>query len=104
VALAALERHDLAGAGDLYVTCLAGRNSRMGRLLGLGHNYTEAKRDFMPNDTVEGADLARSMGPALLRLWAQGALSRNAMPLSSSIHAAICDDQPMAMDWQAFGK
>lgn len=94
----------LPGAGDLYVTCLAGRNSRMGRLLGLGHSYTEAKRDFMANDTVEGADLARSMGPALLRLWSQGTLSRKAMPLSSSIHAAICDDQPMVMDWQAFGR
>ena len=94
----------LAGAGDLYVTCLAGRNSRMGRLLGLGHNYTQAKRDFMPDDTVEGADLARSMGPALLRLWSEGTLSRHAMPLSSSIHAAICDDQPMVMDWQAFGR
>lgn len=94
----------LAGVGDLYVTCLAGRNSRMGRLLGLGHSYTVAKRDHMPKDTVEGAELALAMGPALIRLWSKGELLRKAMPLSLGIHAAICEDKPMVMDWQAFGK
>lgn len=94
----------LPGAGDLYVTSLAGRNSRMGRLLGIGHSYTEAKRDHMLNDTVEGAELALAMGPALLRLWSKGTLSRKAMPLASSIHAAICEDAPMVIDWHSFGK
>jgi glycerol-3-phosphate dehydrogenase (NAD(P)+) len=34
----------LAGAGDLYVTCQAGRNCRLGRLLGLGLSYSRRLR------------------------------------------------------------
>ena len=34
----------LAGAGDLFVTCQGGRNGRMGRLLGRGLRYREARR------------------------------------------------------------
>ena len=48
----------LAGAGDLYVTCQAGRNSRMGCLLGSGLLYSEAKTNHMADETVEGAELA----------------------------------------------
>ncbi len=48
----------LAGAGDLYVTCLAGRNSRMGRLLGTGLRFRAAKAAHMPAETIEGAELA----------------------------------------------
>jgi len=42
----------LAGAGDLYVTCQAGRNGRMGQLLGTGLLYREAKSKHMPDDTI----------------------------------------------------
>jgi glycerol-3-phosphate dehydrogenase (NAD(P)+) len=42
----------LPGPGDLYVTRQAGRNCRMGRLLGLGLTYSRAK-DHMAADTVE---------------------------------------------------
>lgn len=92
----------LAGVGDLYVTCLAGRNSRMGRLLGLGHSYTHAKETFMAGDTIEGAELAKSLGPALRRLWSEGKIPQEQMPLSSAIVGAICDDQPLNMQWNAF--
>ena len=55
----------LAGAGDLFVTCQGGRNGRMGRLLGRGLRYREAKATHMPDDTVEGAELALAVGPTL---------------------------------------
>jgi glycerol-3-phosphate dehydrogenase (NAD(P)+) len=42
----------LAGAGDLYVTCLGGRNGRFGRLLGAGETAEQAKRVI--GSTVEG--------------------------------------------------
>jgi glycerol-3-phosphate dehydrogenase (NAD(P)+) len=42
----------LAGAGDLYVTCLGGRNGRFGRLLGAGQTAEQAKRAI--GSTVEG--------------------------------------------------
>jgi glycerol-3-phosphate dehydrogenase (NAD(P)+) len=66
----------LAGDGDLYVTCQAGRNGRMGRLLGLGYRYSEAKRDHMPDETVEEANLARELGPMVQKLLAEIAYRR----------------------------
>ena len=54
----------LAGAGDLYVTCSGGRSSRLGKLLGLGHPFAEA-RQLMAADTLESADLVRVLGGAM---------------------------------------
>jgi glycerol-3-phosphate dehydrogenase (NAD(P)+) len=42
----------LAGAGDLYVTCLGGRNGNLGRLLGSGQTPEQAMRTI--GSTVEG--------------------------------------------------
>lgn len=92
----------LAGVGDLYVTCLAGRNSRMGRLLGLGLGYSEAKAKHMPSDTVEGAELARAIGPQLEQMWATGALPADRMPMARAIVAAVCHDRPMTFTWNNF--
>lgn len=92
----------LAGSGDLHVTCQAGRNSRMGRLLGLGHTFSKAKAEHMPNDTVEGAQLALDLGPTLRDLWLSGKLSATSMPLARAIVDAICDDAPMNLDFSAY--
>ena len=92
----------LAGAGDLYVTCLAGRNSRMGRLLGLGLPYTRAKAEHMATDTVEGAQLALDLGPTLEAMMASGALSADRMPLTRSVLDTVCRDQPMALDFAQY--
>ena len=48
----------LAGAGDLYVTCVGGRNGRFGRLLGSGTTMDEALRII--NSTVEGISNTRA--------------------------------------------
>jgi glycerol-3-phosphate dehydrogenase (NAD(P)+) len=42
----------LAGAGDLYVTCVGGRNGRFGKLLGSGSTPERALQSI--NSTVEG--------------------------------------------------
>jgi glycerol-3-phosphate dehydrogenase (NAD(P)+) len=42
----------LAGSGDLYVTCLGGRNGRFGRLLGAGQTREQAHKVI--GSTVEG--------------------------------------------------
>ena len=57
----------LAGVGDLYVSAAGGRNSRMGSYLGRGFTFKLAKKRFMPNDTVEGEQLAREIGPFIKR-------------------------------------
>jgi glycerol-3-phosphate dehydrogenase (NAD(P)+) len=91
----------LAGAGDLYVTCQAGRNSRMGSLLGSGLRYSEAKANHMAEETVEGAELAFAIAPTLDRLFRQGCLDRKMFPLASAIIDAVCHDQPMEIPWAA---
>ena len=57
----------LAGVGDLYVSAAGGRNSKMGSYLGKGYTFKSAKKRFMPNDTVEGEQLAREIAPYILR-------------------------------------
>ena len=47
----------MPGAGDLYVTCQAGRNSRLGNNLGRGLTYQQTKEGPMKGDTIEGAEL-----------------------------------------------
>ncbi len=89
----------LAGAGDLYVTCQAGRNSRMGCLLGSGLLYREAKTNHMADETVEGAELALVIGPTLDRLFRQGRLDPEAFPLARAILDAICQDALMEIPW-----
>ena len=92
----------LAGAGDLYVTCQAGRNGRMGKLLGSGLLYREAKSRHMPDDTIEGAELALSIGKTLKQLIEKKKLDGNAIPLAASIVDAICDNQPLRIPWNRF--
>ena len=48
----------LAGAGDLYVTCLGGRNARFGRMVGAGMSPEQAMAEM--HTTVEGYHNARS--------------------------------------------
>ena len=59
--------YGLAGAGDLYVSAAGGRNSKMGSYLGKGFTFKAAKKKFMPNDTVEGEQLAREIAPYVFK-------------------------------------
>ena len=94
----------LAGAGDLYVTCQAGRNGRMGKLLGTGLLYREAKERHMPDDTIEGAELALVVGKTIRHLIERNTQARNALPLAVSIVDAVCDNQPLVIPWDRFYK
>ena len=92
----------LSGAGDLYVTCQAGRNGRMGKLLGSGVLFREAKLKHMPDDTVEGAELALTIGETVKYLVEREEIESNAVPLAVAIIDAICDNQPLEIPWDKF--
>jgi len=94
--------YGLAGVGDLYVTCQAGRNSKMGRFLGMGMTYTAAKQEKMPFDTVEGAELALKIGPFLEGLFEAGTLDREKYPLTRTIIDTVCHDALMDIPWISF--
>ena len=86
--------YGLAGLGDLYVSAAGGRNSKMGKLLGEGYNYKDAKEKFMKNDTVEGAELALEIGRKVLKEF-----DRNKIPLMSSLIEAIIENKKLTIEW-----
>ena len=87
----------LAGIGDLYVSADGGRNSKMGKYLGEGMTFTEAKSKKMPNVTVEGADLALEIGKKI-----KSDFEDNKLPLMISMINTICDEKPLNIQWKKF--
>jgi len=87
----------LAGIGDLYVSVDGGRNSMMGEYLGQGMTFKEAKKTKMPNDTIEGADLALEIG-----LKVKSDFDAKTLPLMTSMINTICDEIPLKIDWENF--
>ena len=87
----------LAGVGDLYVSDKGGRNSKMGDYLGQGMTFKEAKKIKMPNDTVEGADLALEIGSKV-----KNDFGIKELPLMMGIINTICDEKPLNVEWSYF--
>ena len=86
--------YGLAGLGDLYVSVIGGRNSMMGKYLGQGYLYKDAKELFMKDITVEGAELAFEIGPKILK-----DLKAKEFPLMFSILNTICQNQKLEINW-----
>ena len=86
--------YGLAGLGDLYVSAIGGRNSLMGKYLGQGYLYKDAKEKFMKDITVEGAQLALEIGPKILK-----DLNSKNFPLMLSILNTICENKKLKINW-----
>ena len=82
----------LAGVGDLYVSAAGGRNSKMGSYLGKGYTFKNAKKRFMPNDTVEGEQLAREIAPYILRK-----IEKKKIPLMIDLLNAILKNKKITL-------
>jgi len=80
----------LAGVGDLYVSAAGGRNSKMGGYLGKGFSFRIAKKKFMPNDTVEGEQLAREIAPFILKK-----LDKKKIPLMINLLRTIISNKKL---------
>ena len=89
----------MPGAGDLYVTCQAGRNSRLGRQLGLGLTYAEVKAGPMKDDTIEGAELGIAVAQTLYGMMASQRLDRAALPVTAALLAALTANAPLEIPW-----
>ena len=88
---------DLAGIGDLYVSCTGGRNSKMGKFIGMGMTYKQAKNTKMPNDTVEGADLIFEIGKKIVKDF-----SVKELPLMISFIKALINNTKFKIDKKFF--
>ena len=86
--------YGLAGLGDLYVSAIGGRNSLMGKYLGQGHLYKDAKQLYMKDITVEGAELAFEIGPKIFK-----DLKEKDFPLMFSVLKSICENKKLEISW-----
>lgn len=92
----------MPGAGDLYVTCQAGRNSRLGNNLGRGLTYRETREGPMKGDTIEGAELGVTVAATLRDMMASGTLDAKALPLTRALLDALTHDRPLDIPWPHF--
>tara|TARA_B100000029_G_C17484753_1_gene926805 strand:+ start:249 stop:1241 length:993 start_codon:yes stop_codon:yes gene_type:complete len=87
----------LAGIGDLYVSADGGRNSKMGKFLGKGMSFKEAKEKKMQKETIEGADLAMEIGDMVRKDF-----DSTSLPLMISVIETICDKKKLEIRWEKF--
>ena len=87
----------LAGLGDLYVSSAGGRNSKMGAFIGDGMVFSEAKKNKMPNVTVEGAELIFEIGKKVKEDF-----DENKLPLMIAMINAILEDKKLKIKWENF--
>ncbi len=92
----------LAGAGDLFVTVNAGRNSRLGLRLGAGDKVNDALAGPLKGETVEGVDTGRALGPALYKAWQKDPVLAAEMPLTRALLNTILHDEPFIFDMGAY--
>ncbi len=79
-------------SSDLYVSAAGGRNSKMGSYLGKGYTFKNAKKRFMPNDTVEGEQLVREIAPYIMRK-----INKKKIPLMISLFRAILNNRKLTV-------
>lgn len=85
--------YKLPGAGDLYVTAVGGRTVRLGKLLGAGKTFKEA-RQIMAGETLESAEIISMMGTALPRLEREGLVQPNELPILRTLVDVIVYNKP----------
>ncbi|PZF75312.1 glycerol-3-phosphate dehydrogenase [Aestuariivirga litoralis] len=92
----------MPGAGDLYVTAQAGRNSRLGNNLGRGLTYRQTKDGPMKGDTIEGAELGVTVAKTLRAMMKAGTLDAKALPLTNALLDALTNDSALDIPWAQF--
>jgi glycerol-3-phosphate dehydrogenase (NAD(P)+) len=89
----------MAGVGDLYVTCQAGRNSRLGNALGRGLTYAQAKEGPLKGETIEGAELGIAVASSLHGMIKAGTLDAKKVPLTLALLKALTENTPLNPPW-----
>ncbi len=91
----------LPGPGDLYVTIFGGRTVKLGRLLGHGHSFVEA-RAMLEGVTLESVEITTRVARALPGLAARGLARLEDFPLILHIDAIINRGAPVDIPWDKF--
>jgi glycerol-3-phosphate dehydrogenase (NAD(P)+) len=93
--------HWLPGPGDLYVTVFGGRTVSLGKLLGKGIPFTEARR-MLSGVTLESVEIIARIASALPKLEARGLVYGEEFPLLLHLNAIIHQAAPVDIPWNKF--
>lgn len=91
----------LPGPGDLYVTVFGGRTVRLGKLLGQGIPFSEARR-ILAGVTLESVEITTRVARALPKLAARGLVDLADFPLLLHLDRILNQGEPVNIPWQAF--
>jgi glycerol-3-phosphate dehydrogenase (NAD(P)+) len=91
----------LPGPGDMYVTSMGGRTVRLGRLLGAGHAFDEARRK-LAGETLESVEIVRGMSRAIPRWQTEGRLGPRELPLLRMLAEVIVQGKPVHLPFEDF--
>jgi glycerol-3-phosphate dehydrogenase (NAD(P)+) len=86
-----------AGTGDLYVSALGGRNSKMGGFLGKGLLYKNIINSKMKGITIEGSELMLDVGLLLLKQ-----VGKKKLPLACLLLESLSKNKKLKIDWKKF--
>lgn len=91
----------LPGPGDLYVTVFGGRTVRLGKLLGQGMSFAEA-RQVMAGVTLESVEITTRVARALRRLDTLGLIELADFPLLLHLDQILNYGAAVDIPWDAF--
>ena len=91
----------LPGAGDLYVTVFGGRTVRLGKMLGQGMPFREA-REVLAGVTLESVEIVTRVARALPKLASRGLANLQDFPLLLHLNDVLNHDAPVNIPWESF--
>jgi glycerol-3-phosphate dehydrogenase (NAD(P)+) len=91
----------LPGPGDLYVTVFGGRTVRLGKMLGQGTPFREARR-ILAGVTLESVEIVTRVARALPKLAARELVDLADFPLLLHLDEILNHDRPLAIPWERF--
>lgn len=92
----------LGGVGDMYVTCLGGRNVRAGTYVGRGIPFSQVRDVHMKGITLEGVAAIGVIGAALEKLTTRGVIAAEDFPLTRFLFDVVAHDAPLQIPWSSF--
>ena len=91
----------LPGAGDLFVTVFGGRTVRLGKLLGQGVPFVEARK-ILAGVTLESVEIITRVCRALPKLEERGLAFQKDFPLILHMGQIILEGKDVDIPWNSF--